>query len=126
MKHRVTDKSIYIIAGLVAISWVVASILLEILKTGLIFRILIGLVPVSLLVFQIILAFRYARGQDEVQKRIILEGLAIAFSIALPAIFLIGFIIKAGINLPFGFMDGGYFMEVALLVGYAIAYRRYQ
>ncbi len=126
MKHRVTDKSIYIIAGLVAISWVVASILLEILKVGLIFRILIGLVPVSLLVFQIILAFRYARGQDEVQKRIILEGLAVAFSISLPAIFLIGFIIKAGVSLPFGFMDGGYFMEVALLIGYAIAYRRYQ
>ena len=126
MKHRVTDKSIYIIAGLVALSWVVASILLENIKVGLVFRILIGLVPVSLLVFQIILAFHYARGQDEVQKRIILEGLAIAFSIALPAIFLIGFIIKAGINLPFGFMDGGYFMEVALLIGYVIAYRRYQ
>jgi hypothetical protein len=126
MNHRVTDKSIYIIAGLVAISWVAASILLEILKVGLIFRILIGLVPVSLLVFQIILAFRYTRGQDEVQKRIILEGLAIAFSITLPAIFLIGFIIKAGINLPFGFMDSGYLMELALIIGYAIAYMRYQ
>ena len=126
MKHRVTDKSIYIIAGLVAISWVVASILLDILKVGVIFRILIGLVPVSLLVLQIILAFRYARGQDEVQKRIILEGLAIAFSIALPVIFLIGFLIKAGVKLPFGFMDSGYFLEVALLIGYAIAYRRYQ
>lgn len=126
MKHRVTDKSIYIIAGMVAISWVAASILLAILKMGLVVRILIGLVPVSLLIFQIILAFHYARGQDEVQKKIILEGLAIAFSIALPAIFLIGFIIKAGINLPFGFMDSGYFMEVALLIGYAIAYRRYQ
>jgi hypothetical protein len=126
MKNRVTDKSIYIIAGLVAISWIVASILLEILKVGLIFRILIGLVPVSFLAFQIILAFRYARGQDELQKRIILEGLAIAFSIALPVIFLVGFIIKAGISLPFGFMDSGYFMEVALIVGYVIAYWRYR
>jgi len=126
MKPKVTDKSIYIAAALVALSWVAASILLEILKVGLVIRILIGLVPVSLLVFQIILAFRYARGQDEVQKRIILEGLAIAFSIALPAIFLIGFIIKAGVSLPFGLMDGGYFMEVALLIGYAVAFRRYQ
>ena len=126
MNHRVTDRSIYIISSLVAISWVAASILMEILKVGLIYRILIGLVPVSLLVFQIILAFRYARGQDEVQKRIILEGLAIAFSIALPAIFLVGFIIKAGVSLPFGLMDGGYFMEVALLIGYLIAYIRYQ
>ncbi len=126
MEHRVTDKSIYILSVLVAFSWVVASILLAVLKVGLIFRILIGLVPVSFLVFQIVMAFRYARGQDEVQKRIILEGLAIAFAIALPAIFLIGFIIKAGINLPFGFMDSGYFLEVALIIGYAIAYRRYQ
>ena len=126
MKHRVTDKSIYIVAGLIAISWVGASVLLQIIEAGLPVRILIGLVPVSLLVLQIILSFRYTKGQDEVQKRIILEGLAIAFSVALPVIFLIGFMIKAGVNLPFGFMDSGYFLEVALLIGYAIAYRRYQ
>ena len=126
MKHRVTDKSIYIVAGLIAISWVGASVLLQIIEAGLPVRILIGLVPVSLLVLQIILSFRYTLGQDEVQKRIILEGLSIAFSVALPVIFLIGFMIKAGVNLPFGFMDSGYFLEVALLIGYAIAYRRYQ
>ena len=126
MKHRVTDKSIYVVSGLIALSWIAASVLLGVLKLGLAIRILIGLVPVSLLVYQIILGFRYARGQDEVQKRIILEGLALAFAIALPLIFLIGFIIKAGVNLPFGFMDSGYLMEVTLLIGYAIAYRRYQ
>ena len=126
MKYGITDKSLYVVAGLVAFCWVAASVLLEILNIGLVFRIFIGLVPVCLLAFQIILAFRYIRTQDEVQKRIILEGLAIAFAIALPAIFLIGFIIKAGISLPFGLMDGGYFMEAALLIGYAIAYRRYQ
>ena len=126
MKHRVTDKSIYIVAGLIAISWVAASVLLQIIEAGLPVRILIGLVPVSLLTLQIILSFRYTLGQDEVQKRIILEGLAIAFSVALPVIFLVGFMIKAGVNLPFGFMDSGYFLEVALLIGYAIAYRRYQ
>lgn len=126
MEDRVTDKSIYIVSGLIAISWVTASVLLGILNLGLAVRILIGMVPVSILVYQIILCFRYARGQDEVQKRIILEGLAIAFAIALPVIFLIGFIIKAGVSLPFGLMDGGYFMEVALLIGYSIAYRRYQ
>ena len=126
MKKGVTDRSIYIVALLIIIAWVGASVLLETLKTGLAIRILIGLVPVGLLIFQIILSFRYALGQDEVQKRIILEGLAIAFSIALPVIFLIGFIMKAGIQLPFSFMDSGYFMEVALLIGYAVAYRRYQ
>ena len=126
MKRPVTDRSIYVVSALVAVSWVAASVLLGILEVGLGIRILIGLVPVGLLVFQIILALRYALGQDEVQKRIILEGLAIAFSVAPPVIFLIGFIMKAGVNMPFEFMDGGYFMEVALLVGYVIAYRRYQ
>jgi hypothetical protein len=126
MKHRVTDKSIYIVSALIAVAWVAASVLLATLKVGLLVRILIGLVPVGLLVFQIILCFRYALGQDEVQRRIILEGLAIAFSIALPVIFLIGFIMRAGVVLPFGFMDSGYFMEIALIIGYTIAYRRYQ
>lgn len=126
MKQRVTDTSIYVVAALMAIAWIAASVLLKILTVGLPVRIVIGLIPVSLLVFQIILCFRYALGQDEVQKTIILEGLAIAFALALPIIFLVGFIMKAGINLPFEFIDSGYFMEVALLVGYAIAYRRYQ
>lgn len=125
MKTRVSDRSIYIVASLIILSWIGASVLLEILKIGLAFRILIGLVPVGLLIFQIILGFRYAAGQDEVQKKIILEGLAIAFVIAIPAIFLIGFIIKAGVNLPFRFMDSGYFLEAALIIGYTLAYRRY-
>jgi hypothetical protein len=126
VKHRVTDKSIYIVSGLIVIAWVAASILLGILKVGLPVRILIGLVPVGLLVFQIILAFRYALGQDEVQKQIILEGLAIAFSITLPVVFLIGFIIKAGVDLPLGIMESGYVLEAAFLIGYVIAYKRYQ
>jgi hypothetical protein len=126
VKHKVTDRAIYGVASLIVISWIAASVLLKILDVGLAVRILIGLVPVGLLVLQIILAFRYTLGQDEVQKTIILEGLAIAFMIALPVIFLIGFIIKAGVNLPLGFIDSGYFMEVALLIGYGIAYRRYQ
>jgi len=65
-------------------------------------------------------------GQDEVQKRILLEGLAIAFSLALPVIFLMGFLMEAGVKMPFKFMDSGYFLEIALLVGYTIAYRRYE
>ena len=126
MKTNVSDKSIYILSAFVAAAWIIASILLAILRVGLAVKILIGLVPVALLVMQIIQAIRYTLGQDEVQKRIILEGLSIAFAIALPVIFLIGFVMKAGVSLPFGFMDSGYFMEVALLIGYTFAYRRYQ
>lgn len=126
MKTKVTEKSIYVTSILVTIAWIAASVLLAILEAALVFRILIGLVPVSILAFQIVLAYRYARGQDEVQKTIILEGLALGCSIALPLIFLVGFLIKAGVSLPFGFIDAGYFMEAALLIGYAVAYRRYR
>ncbi len=126
MKQKVSDRSIYIVAGLIVLAWVAASALLKILDVGLAVKLLIALVPVALLVYQIVLAFRYTSEQDEVQRRIILEGLGIAFVIALPVIFLVGFIIKAGVNLPLGFIDSGYFMEVALLIGYAVAYRRYQ
>jgi len=126
LKQNVTERWIYIVAGLIVVSWIAAAVLLKILDVGLAVRLLIGVVPVGLLVLQIILAFRYASGQDEVQKRIILEGLAIAFLIALPVIFLVGFVIRAGVSLPLGFIDAGYFMEVALLIGYALAYRRYQ
>jgi NADH:ubiquinone oxidoreductase subunit 3 (subunit A) len=125
MPKRVTDKSIYIVSAMIAISWPVAALLLALLHVSIGIRILIALVPVSILVYQIILAYRYATGQDEVQKRIILEGLAIGFSTALPVIFLIGFLMEAGVKMPFKFMDAGYFLEVGLLIGYAIAWRRY-
>jgi hypothetical protein len=125
MTRRVSDRSILVVSLLIAIAWMLASIPEEFLHISVPVRILIGLVPVSLLVFQIILAYRYAMGQDEVQKRIILEGVTIAFSVALPVIFLLGFVMEAGVRLPLTFMDSGYFLEIALLIGYAIAYRRY-
>ena len=91
MKQNATERWIYIVAGLIVVSWVTASVLLQILDVGLAVRLLIGVVPVALLLVQIFLAFRYTIGQDEVQRRIILEGLAIAFVVALPVIFLVGF-----------------------------------
>ncbi len=126
MKYRVRDRHIFIISALVALAWVGASVALKLLSTGLPVRLLIGLLPVILLVFQIILAYRYSLGQDEVMRKINLEGLSTAFIIGLPVIFLIGFMMQAGISLPLSFMDGGYILEVAFLIGYVIAYRRYQ
>ena len=126
MEKRVTDRTIYIVSAMIAVSWPVAAVLLGILKIGLGLRVLIALVPVSILVYQIILCYRYLQGQDEVQMRILLDGLAIGFSGALPVIFFIGFLMEAGVKLPFRFMDGGYFLEVALLLGYTVAWRRYQ
>ena len=126
MGKRVTDKTIYIVSAMIAVSWPVASLLLGILKVGLGIRILIAIVPVSILTWQIVLCYRYLQGQDEVQIRILLTRLANGFAGALPVIFLLGFLMEAGIKLPFRFMDAGYFLEVALLIGYTIAWKRYQ
>ena len=126
MGQRVTDRMIYVVSALIVVSWPVAAFLLAVVKIGLAFRILIALVPVGILIWQIVLCYRYLQGQDEVQKRILLNGLAIGFAGALPIIFLLGFLMEAGIKLPFRFMDAGYFLEVALLVGYAVAWKRYQ
>lgn len=126
MGKRVTDQTIYIVSAMIAVSWPVASLLLGILKIGLGIRILIAIVPVSILTWQIVLCYRYLQGQDEVQKRILLNGLAVGFAGALPVIFLLGFLMEAGIKLPFRFMDAGYFLEVAFLIGYTIAWKRYQ
>jgi hypothetical protein len=124
-KKRVTDRAIYIVSGLMALAWIVAAVVLAFPSIPLVFRILVALLPVGVLVYQILQAYRYAQGQDEVQKSILLNGLAIGFSVALPVIFLVGFLMEAGVNMPFKFIDGGYFLEVALLLGYAVAWRRY-
>ena len=126
MGKRVTDRMIYVVSALIVVSWPVAAFLLAVVKIGLAFRILIALVPVGILIWQIVLCYRYLQGQDEVQKQILLNGLAIGFAGALPIIFLLGFLMEAGIKFPFRFMDAGYFLEVALLVGYTIAWKRYQ
>jgi hypothetical protein len=126
MKYRVKDRDIFIISGLVIFTWIGAAVALALLQVGLPVRILIGLVPVIVLAVQMFLGFRYFQAQDEVMRRITLESLSIAFLIGLLVVFTLGFMMKAGISLPLSFIDSGYIMEVALLIGYAVAYRRYQ
>ena len=126
MKGTVKDSQIYLASALVGISWIAAAVGLALLHAALVWRLLIGLVPMACLAWQLYLAFRYTQNQDEVMKRITLEALSISFLIALPLIFLIGYIMKAGVGLPLSFMDTGYVLEVTLMIGYLIAYRRYR
>jgi hypothetical protein len=64
--------------------------------------------------------------QDEVMRHITMESLTIAFSAGIVIIFLLGFMMQAGVPLHLGLMDGGYILDFCFLVGYIIAYRRYQ
>ena len=127
MKGRaVTNSQIYWASALVGLSWVAAAVALALLNAALVWRLLIGLVPMAFLAWQLYLAFTYTQNQDEVMKRITLEALSISFLISLPLIFLIGYIIKAGIGLPLCFMDAGYVLEASVIIGYIIAWQRYR
>jgi hypothetical protein len=122
----VTNSQIYWASAFLGLSWVAAAVALALLNVALVWRLLIGLVPMAFLAWQLYLAFRYAQNQDEVMKRITLEALSISFLISLPLIFLLGYIMKAGIGLPLGFMDAGYVLEISVIIGYMIAWRRYR
>ena len=108
----VTNSQIYWASAFVGLSWVAAAVALALLNVALVWRLLIGLVPMAFLAWQLYLAFRYSQNQDEVMKRITLEALSLSFLISLPLIFLIGYIMKAGVGLPLSFMDAGYVLEV--------------
>ena len=126
MKFKVKDKHIYLVGALMALSWVGATVALVLLNVGLPVRLLIGLVPVATLVLLMRFAFRYAQQQDEVMRHITMESLTVAFSAGIVIIFLLGFMMKAGVPLHLDLMDGGYILEASFVVGYIIAYRRYQ
>jgi hypothetical protein len=126
MKGTVKDSQIYWASAFLSLSWILAAVALALLHVALIWRLLIALVPMLCLAWQLYLAFRYTQNQDEVMKRITLEALSISFLIALPLIFLVGYIMKAGVSMPLSFMDAGYALEVTLMISYLIAYRRYR
>ena len=126
MHSRVKDSQVYLASACVGVSWVAAAVVLALWQTALVWRLLICLIPMLFLSWQIFLAFRYFQNQDEVMKRVTMEGLSIAFLIGLPLLFLIGYIMKAGVNLPLTFMDGGILLEITFMIGYLIAYRRYR
>jgi hypothetical protein len=127
MKERaISSGQIYWASTFVGLSWIGAAVALALLNAALVWRLLIGLVPMLFLSWQLYLAFRYTQNQDEVMKRITLEALSISFLVSLPLIFLLGYIMKAGVGLPLSFMDAGYVLEVSVFIGYILAWRHYR
>jgi hypothetical protein len=109
-----------------AFCWAAATVALGFLKVGLPVRVLIGLVPVASLLLLMLFAFRYAQQQDEVMRHVTMESLTIAFSVGIAIIFLLGWMIQAGVPLHLSLMDGGYILDLCFIGGYVVAYRRYQ
>ena len=92
-------------------------------------RIFVALLPVPFFVFLFVVQVRYLRGVDEMQQRIQLEALAIAFPAILLLLLTLGLLQVAGVAIPQEDWSYRHIWIIALAlyaVGVAFAKRRYQ
>jgi hypothetical protein len=110
-----------LLVSVFAVSWVLET--QEMSKAA---RVAIALVPPAIYVFNLIYLLRLISNLDEFLRRIHLEALAIAFTGVAVAIMACEYMRKAGL---ISSLKPDYvliIMMVLLLVGYFIAWRRYQ
>lgn len=91
-------------------------------------RVLVALLPVPFFVATLLLFVRGIRGMDELQRRIQLEALAIAFPVTMVFLMTLGLLQRA-IVLPFedwSYLHVWAFLPAFYFGGIAIASRRYQ
>ena len=91
-------------------------------------RVLVALLPVPFFVATLTLVVRGARDLDELQRRIQLEALAIAFLVTIVFLMTIGLLQRA-IALPFedwSYLHVWAYLPVFYFAGVAIASRRYR
>ncbi|HYP27247.1 MAG TPA: hypothetical protein VE262_11060 [Blastocatellia bacterium] len=89
-------------------------------------RIALAMAPPVIYVFSLVFLLRLLRNVDEFLKRIHLEALAIAFTALAVAIITCEYLRKAGVISLLKPDHVLMMMMVVLLVGYLIAWRRYQ
>jgi hypothetical protein len=92
-------------------------------------RIVVAMLPVPFFLYFLLTEIRYMRNLDELQKRIQLEALAIAFPVVLLLLMTLGLLQAAGVNISQE--DWGYryiwFLAIAFYaVGVKMAERRYR
>jgi hypothetical protein len=110
-----------LIGSVVVVSW-----LLETREMSGAIRLGLALVPVAAYVFCLVLCLRLLRGIDELQRRIHLEALVVAFPSTLVAVFACEYLRKAGIISQF---KPDYILTAMMVfwgIGLFIAWRRYQ
>jgi hypothetical protein len=110
-----------LIASVVGITW-----LLEAQELSMPVRIGLSLVPPIIYVFSLVFLLRLLRGVDEFLQRIHLEALAIAFTALAVAILTCEYLRKAGVISHLKPDHVLMMMMVVLLIGYLVAWRRYQ
>jgi hypothetical protein len=112
---------IALILSVIVVSWMLKS-----LELGPALRLVLVLAPVTAWIFALIAYFRLIQRLDELQKRIHLEALAFAFSGLAVAMIACEYLRKAGF---ISTLKPDYvlmIMMVLWLIGFVIAWRRYQ
>jgi hypothetical protein len=110
-----------LISSVIGITWFLETRELE--RSS---RLALALVPPVIYVFNLIFLLRLLRSVDEFLQRIHLEALAIAFTALAVAIVTCEYLRKAGVISLLKPDHVLMMMMVGLLVGYLIAWRRYQ
>ena len=109
------------VASIITVSW-----LLQWLEVSGPVRLMLAMVPVAAFVFMIVSYLQLVREADEMQKRIHLEALAIAFPSSVVAVFACEYLRKGGFLTQFKPDYALMLMLVLWALGYLIAWRRYQ
>ena len=92
-------------------------------------RIFVAMLPVPFFVFLLVAQVRYLRQLDEMQQRIQLEALAIAFPAVLLLLLTLGLLQAAGVAIPqedWSYRHIWIFALAFYAVGVTVARRRYQ
>ena len=110
------------------LTYLVARVLLEGVATGIWPRVALALAPIVPFIFLLLLIIRGIRGMDELERRIQLEALAVAFPLTFLLIMTLGLLELAVRLKP---EDWSYrhiwpFMFLFYLVGLIVAKRRYE
>ena len=129
IRSRVSRLSCRASAFLVIAVYFGARLLLQSGSLGGPLRIFVAMLPVPFFVFFLVVQVRYLRGLDEMQQRIQLEALAIAFPAVLLLLLTLGLLQVAGVAVPQEDWSYRHIWIIALIfyvVGVTFARRRYQ
>lgn len=131
-QSKSSDRAQTIRLALAALAWFVAyfaaRVFLKDSEAATWVRVAVALMPVPFFVATLLLLVRGIRGMDELQRRIQLEALAIAFPVTMVFLMTLGLLQRA-IVLPFedwSYLHVWVYLPAFYFVGIVVASRRYR
>ena len=108
-----------------AVAYCAAALVQKLFTLNLTGAILVALLPVVAFFFFIREEVRVLRALDELQRRIQLEALAVAFPLAMMLLMFVGFLQRGGILLGEDFRSLWGLLPLCYFIGLVVARRRY-